>query len=268
MRTHSLLPLALSASLMVLATSSPSSARCQKDCRLDARDCTAATRPVMFDCRADCRTTALRGEFDACFKACRQLRTVSKSTCRSGVPACVELCDADIDDAGQNNPGGGEDTPIGPPDPNDPGPGENSASCFGQCGQELGGCAHDVATGGRDCIRACADADDRKICIRECTAGARDESRTCKSEGRDCREDCGAPAGSTTTLPSTTTTLTDGTTTTTVGEPTTTTTFGEATTTTLALPPCESASAPTCAGECPSSTAVCTENEGACLCLE
>ena len=85
----------------------------------------------------------------------------------------------------------GDDAPDQGDQPGDSPSGSNSASCMGQCGQTLGGCAHDVASGGASCIKDCKSASDRQACIRDCTATAKNGHGECKDEGRECRSDCG-----------------------------------------------------------------------------
>jgi hypothetical protein len=127
---------------------------------------------------------------------------------------------------------------------------------MGECGQDLGSCAHDTASAGASCIKSCKSVSDRHACIRECTSAAQAGHRDCKSDGWECRNDCGFPSSTTTTLGEnptttvpeptttlepttttipdvTTTTEAEATTTTTESEPTTTTTLPDVPTTTI-----------------------------------
>ena len=213
--------------LVVLGTFGDASGQsCWSTCRGEVKECRANTRAPMNDCRDECGSTAMRGELGACVVGCTEVSRTTKRTCRSVLPACREIC---LSDDPEVPPG--ETPPETPPGHDDEH--VNSASCFGQCGQALGACAHEMASGGSDCIRGCGSAPDRKTCIHDCTASAKDDGRACKEEARACREACGLPGGSTTTTFGVPTTTVNGPTTTTTG-PTTTTTSGPTTTTTVA----------------------------------
>jgi hypothetical protein len=238
--------------------SEASAAACSKTCGSQVRQCAQDARPSGHDCREECRSNALRREARVCEDGCRQMQRMAKKTCRSGRSGCMTACKSGAN-VSVDSPGDATGSPSGPapttaadkpaaqPDkPNDgpdakpnQGPGANNASCMGQCGQQLGRCAHDAASQGPSCIKGCKSAADRQACIQGCTSNAQGGHDECKREARECREDCGFPpsttttldGNTTTTLPETTTTLPE-TTTTTLPE-TTTTTLPETTTTTI-----------------------------------
>src|SRR6185369_1052211 len=265
MRTRFPLRIALCLAVpFVFAMSSQASAGCLKTCSHEIKDCAAAARPTLLDCRLECRSSASDGGMADCMAGCRDVLTMTRSTCRTGRSSCIDACRAGVDDPSQNPP---PDDPSDDPSDDNPGnsSGTNSASCMGQCGQTLGSCAHDVAAGGASCIKNCASAEDHGACVRGCTSAARETASGCKADARSCHEDCGFPSSSTTTLSGLPTTTLSGPTTT---EPAATTTLPGATTTST-LPACENASAPTCGGTCLSSTAECREDSGnVCACFE
>jgi len=224
--------------LLALSSEAPA-AHCKRTCHRAVKQCTATALPTMIDCKDQCFSTALKRELGACISGCTEVVATTRGTCRSGVASCVDVCRNGIvggDPTTTTTSTTAESSHI-PGPPSDHPPSTNSASCFGQCGQTLGGCAHDVAAGGNSCIKGCASADDRHGCITACTATARDTAMFCKADARDCREGCGGPTESTTTtLGAPNTTLLPPTTTipeatTTLPEPPTTTLM--ATTTTL-----------------------------------
>jgi hypothetical protein len=222
--------LALLFSFGLASASSSEAAGCFRACGEQVRECSVESRPSLFECREECSSSGTRAEIRDCENECRKMRRLAKQTCRTGRAGCISACKAGLD-MGPGPTAG--DPPQGPLPTNKP-PGSNPANCMGQCGQELGTCAHDTASAGSACIKECKSASDRQACIRECTSTAADGHEECQDDARECRSDCGFPSSTTTTLSVPTTTLpnTEITTTTTLAEETTTTTLAEETTTT------------------------------------
>src|SRR5262245_48225844 len=72
-----------------------------------------------------------------------------------------------------------------------PAGGSSNAACLGVCGQDLGTCAHGVATALQTCVTGCAAGAGRQSCIAGCVSAAQSSGATCASDFQSCTTACG-----------------------------------------------------------------------------
>jgi hypothetical protein len=208
-------------------------------------------RPAVEVARAtDVCTSGCLGDVRTCVHAGAAAKLACRVECKSAdghAGACLRECRAAFRAerttcrtvgrtcAADCAPADGDDDESGtPPDP----------ACPGHCGAALGRCLHDAAGGMPACLQGCEKGRERHACVQECLATAKDGQAQCHAEHDACLGGCG---GATST--------------------TTSTTVTSITTTTIPIPLCGDAAAPTCDGDCPEVTQVCTEIEpGVCGC--
>jgi hypothetical protein len=160
------LALALTAGLGIASLAAADST-CPSGCGSEKVACLTASRQAKLACKQDCRDNAAPSDLGSCMHGCRDTSMAAVTECRSDHRTCVTACS--------------------PP---------TNASCNGDCGQALGGCAQSVVATAQACIGACPKGNDRLACLQGCAAGAQSGKDQCSSDADACRAACSAsPSG-------------------------------------------------------------------------
>ena len=146
---------------------------CPAACGMQRGACLKIARMEKRSCRADCRTSSASSDVGACIRGCASAYRSSRTTCHTDQTGCVQAC--------QPSPGG-----------------SSNPACLGACGQDLGTCAHSVATALKTCATGCEHGSGRQSCVADCLATAHSGRASCTSDHQGCTAACGT---TTTTLP-------------------------------------------------------------------
>jgi hypothetical protein len=159
---------------MLVLTARAATPPCPAACGTQLVACTKTARLAKRSCRMDCRTSSTSTDLGSCIRGCVGTFRSAHSTCHTDQTSCVQTC--------HPSPGG-----------------SSNADCLGACGQDLGACAHGVATSLNGCVMGCAHGSGRQSCIAGCLSTAQSGRAGCASDFQSCTAACGSTT--TTTLP-------------------------------------------------------------------